>query len=153
MLGEFEIPIAVLEFIGIVVAILVFANHIASTADAMTIGSDSLTSVGAVLNDPSHHADLMQLVHSFLLAQPEYALVRHILRLGHVYGEGNPWAGAESRGHTDVLATLRSQLAIEPISQVVPEAALSADAARPGPRRSARPASSQRRAPTWPRVR
>ena len=123
VLGEFEIPIAVLEFIGIVVAILVFADHIASTADAMTIGSDSLTSVDAVLNDSSH-ADLMQLVHSFLLAQPEYALVRRILRLGHVYGEGNPWADAESRGHTDVLASLRSQLAIEPISPVVPKAAL-----------------------------
>ena len=123
VLGEFEIPIAVLEFIGIAVAILVFAEHAAATADAMAIGSDSLTSVGAVLNDSSH-ADLMQLVHSFLLAQPEYALVRRILRLGHVYGEGNPWADAESRGHTDVLASLRSQLAVEPISPVVPEAAL-----------------------------
>jgi len=47
-----------------------------------------------------------------------------MLRLGHVHGEGNPWADAESRGHTDVFATLRSQLAIEPISLVVPEAAL-----------------------------
>ena len=37
---------------------------------------------------------------------------------------GNPWADAESRGHTDVLATLRSQLAVEPISPVVPKAAL-----------------------------
>ena len=34
------------------------------------------------------------------------------------------WADAKSRGHTDVLATLRSQLAIESISPVVPEAAL-----------------------------
>ena len=96
VLGEFEIPIAVLEFIGIVVAILVFVDHIAATADAMTIGSDSLTSVDAVLNGSSH-AVLMQLVHSFLLEQPECALVRHILRLGHVHGEGNPWADAESR--------------------------------------------------------
>ena len=98
-----------------------FAEHIAATANAMAIGSDSLTSIGAVLNDSSH-AVLMQLVHSFLQEQPEYALVLHMLRLGHVHGEGNPWADAESRGHTDVLATLRSQLAIEPTSPVVPKA-------------------------------
>ena len=35
VLGEFEIPIAVLEFIGIVVAVLVFAEHIAATADVI----------------------------------------------------------------------------------------------------------------------
>ena len=58
VLGEFEIPITVLEFIGIFVAIIVFAEHIAATADATTIGSES------------SHAALTQLVHSFLLDQP-----------------------------------------------------------------------------------
>ena len=117
--GPFEIPIAVLEFIGIVVAIIVFGPHIAAAADVITVASDSLTSVDAVLNDSSH-ADLMQLVHSYLLASDEYAQVRRVLRLGHIYGEGNPWADAESRGHDHVLESLREQLGVSPLSPAVP---------------------------------
>ena len=50
------------------VAIIVFWPHIAAAADVITVTSDSLTSVGAVLNDSSH-ADLMQLVHTYLSAR------------------------------------------------------------------------------------
>ena len=123
VVGEHEIPIAVLEFVGIVVAILTFARILDAAAAVVTVASDSLTSVDAVLNDSSH-ADLMQLVHDFLLRSDEYQLIRPKLRLAHVYGEGNAWADAESRGHSDVIAALSAQLGVEPVSPRVPEHAL-----------------------------
>ena len=56
-----------------------------------------------------------------LLAADEYAQTRRVLlRLGYIYGEGNPWADAESRGHDHFLESLREQLGVSPLSPVVP---------------------------------
>ena len=68
----------------------------------------------------SAHAALMQVVHDGLLRTSEYASVRHKLRLGHIFGEGNVWADAESRGYDDVLAALSAQLGVTPSGAPVP---------------------------------
>ena len=121
--GDYEIPIPVLEFIGIVVAVISFAPLIADSAGVVTFGSDSLTSVDGVLNDQTH-AELMTMVHAELLAAPEYALIRGRMRLGHVFGEGNIWADAESRGFDNVIAELSAQLGVKPVAAQVPKHAL-----------------------------
>jgi hypothetical protein len=117
--GPFEIPVPVLEFIGIAFGICAFVPFVGGVAACITFGSDSITSVDAVLN-MSAHAALMQVVHDGLLRTSEYASVRHKLRLGHIFGEGNVWADAESRGYDDVLAALSAQLGVTPSGAPVP---------------------------------
>ena len=121
--GPYKIPIPVLEFIGIGFAVAAFHPVVADAAACVTFGSDSITSVDAVLND-SANADLMQIVHDGLVNLPEYESLRPRMRLGHKYGEGNVWADAESRGYTEVLAQLAAQLGIRPVTANVPVHAL-----------------------------
>ena len=121
--GPFEIPVPVLEFIGIAFGICAFVPFVGVVAACITFGSDSITSVDAVLN-MSAHAELMQVVHDGLLRTSEYSSVRHKLRLGHIFGEGNVWADAESRGYDDVLAALSAQLGVTPSDAPVPPQAV-----------------------------
>ena len=120
--GPFKIPIPVLEFLGIAFAVSAFHPIIADGATT-TFGSDSITSVDAVLNDHPN-ADLMQIVHDGLVHLPEFPSLRPRMRLGHKYGEGNVWADAESRGYDDVLSQLATQLGIRPVAADVPAHAL-----------------------------
>ena len=117
--GPFKVPVPVLEFIGIAFGICAFVPFVGVVAACITFGSDSITSVDAVLN-MSAHAALMQVVHDGLLRTSEYASVRHKLRLGHIFGEGNVWADAESRGYDDVLEALSAQLGVTPSDAPVP---------------------------------
>ena len=86
--GPFEISVPVLEFVGITFGICAFVPIVGGVAACVTLGSDLITSVDAVLN-MSAHAALMQAVHDGLLRTSEYASVRHKLRLGHIFGERN----------------------------------------------------------------
>ena len=121
--GPFKVPIPVLEFVGIAFAVCAFTPVIGGDANVLTIGSDSITSVHAVLN-VSAHRELMQIVHDALLAFREYGAVRSRLRLGQIFGEGNVWADAESRGYDDVLRKLSKQLGVTPLNAPVPRHAI-----------------------------
>ena len=117
--GPFKSPVPVLEFTGITFGICAFVPGVGGVAACVTLGSDSITSVDTLLNI-SAHAALMQVVHGGLLRTIEYASVRHELRLGHIFGEGNVWADAESRGYDDAIAALSAQLGVSPTDASVP---------------------------------
>ena len=108
-----------LEFIGIIFVICASVPVGGGVAACVTLGSGSITSIGAVLNMSAHGA-LMQVVHDGLLRTRENASVLHKLRLGHIFGEGNVWADVESRGYDDVLAALSAQLGVRPTDAPVP---------------------------------
>ena len=99
--------------------ICAFVPVVGDVTACVTLGSDSITPIGAVLN-MSAHAALMQDVHYGLLRLSEYASARHKLRLGHNFGGGNVWADVESRGYDDVVAALSAQLGVRPTDEPVP---------------------------------
>ena len=74
----------------------------------------------------SAHAAFMPVVHGGLLRTSECASVRHNHkpRLGHIFGEGNVWADAESRGYDGSLAALSAQLGVTPSDAPVPPHAI-----------------------------
>jgi hypothetical protein len=76
------------------------------------VGSDSLTSVDSAL-ELKGKSEIMQLVTRRIRDLPEVLRRRNQLRLGHVYGEGNTFADAESRGKSDVVLSLARQVRIE----------------------------------------
>mgnify|MGYP003920014363 FL=1 len=111
--GPFKLPITVLEYIVIAVNLMVFSSLIPNhESNWPTIASDSLGSFLAVL-DLKSKSPLMQFVTNYIAAMPEVARFRHRLEIAHVYGTGNVYADAESRGKNELIEQLNKQLKVE----------------------------------------
>lgn len=108
--GPFEIPINVLEFIGVFGNFASFGADVPPCASLLAL-TDSLTTA-LVVSRHSARAPLMQLVHLRLLDLPEYNRVATRTEIAHVFGPANAIADAVSRGYFDILADLCTQLRV-----------------------------------------
>lgn len=124
VVGPLQLPIAVLEYIAIAVSLMMFIPRIPALAidvisdkghekhvHRVVLGSDSISSVGALLSLRSK-SSLMQFVTLFLKDMPEANTPDFVLELAHVYGAGNVFADAESRGYDALISALARQLRV-----------------------------------------
>ena len=105
-----RLPIAVLEFVGVAVNVMVFADSVAG-AD-VAIFSDSLTTVQVMA--ARARSEMTMFVHRAILALPELQALMTLgtLSINHVYGEGNVMADAVSRGYVRLLRELAAQMGV-----------------------------------------
>jgi len=105
-----RMPIAVLEFVGIAVNVMVFGRRLAGADVALY--SDSLTSV-QVLNARAR-SDMTQFVHAAILELPELQALLSMgsLSINHVWGEGNVMSDAVSRQYMRLLREMAAQLGV-----------------------------------------
>ena len=119
--GPLEIPIVLLEFVGIVVSLIVFGRIVGRAS--VVLYTDSDTSASILRNRA--HSPLTQAAHRALLQSPEYEQLRsNGLAIGHLRGEGNIFADLASRGHLPRLNTLCAQMGVSPMQVPVPQRAL-----------------------------
>ena len=124
VVGDLKMPIPVLEYAAIGANMITSYELVPQSSDAdVIIGSDSITSVDQLLNLHGK-SDTMQFVTLALGELPEMRAWRHRLYLGHVYGSGNVFADAESRGYDDSITALARQLGIKYRRPQVPQRAL-----------------------------
>ena len=117
-----QLPIPVLEFLGIIVNIIVFGDRVVAPICLLT-ASDSVTSVLAALN-MSSHAPLMQFLHMELLETPQLQRLGPRALIVHRYGEGNHIADASSRGNFDELHQALRALGVDGVQVALPDSAL-----------------------------
>jgi hypothetical protein len=112
-----KLPISVLEFVAIGVNIIIFAKLVVG-AHAF-ICSDSLNSV-QVLNSFSAKSELMQFVHTKILALPESKDISDSSSVLHCRGAANPAADHLSRGETEKFKAFCAHLGIVPVEMTIP---------------------------------
>jgi hypothetical protein len=113
-------PIPVLEFVAIAVNLIIFSSLLGGMY--VTVGSDSLTSVG-VLKNFSASTPLMQRVHEMILHLPELKNVSSSGEFLHVFGPSNPAADFASRSKFKQLHELCAAIGIVPVEMKIPERA------------------------------
>ena len=111
--GRFELPISVLEFVGIGINMIEFPSVVPEPLLYNYImGSDSDNSVGSLV-DESSKSENMQQTCSELRSLAAYELHAERTSLAQIYGEGNVFADAISRGWYDYIASLERQFGIK----------------------------------------
>ena len=110
VVGPYEIPINVLEFIGVFGNFSAFAPDVPECSSVLAL-TDSLTSA-LVVSRHSARAPLMQLVHMRLLSLPQFERIAARTQMAHVYGPANAIADAISRGYFDTLSEIMAQLRV-----------------------------------------
>lgn len=118
--GPLEIPIVLLEFVGIVVSLIVFERIVGQAS--VVLYTDSDTSASILRNRA--HSPLTQAAHRALLKSPEFRrLRRNGLSIGHLYGEGNVFADLASRGQVTRFRALCHQMGVRTTEVPVPQRA------------------------------
>ena len=111
--GPCKLPITVLEYMVIAVNLIMFSSLIPDHEHNWPVfASDSLGSFLAIL-DLKSKSKLMQFVSSYIAKMPEVARFKHRLTVAHLYGTGNSFGDAESRGNDDLIARLSKQLRVD----------------------------------------
>ena len=111
--GPCKLPITVLEYMVIAVNLIMFSSLIPDHEHNWPVfASDSLGSFLAIL-DLKSKSKLMQFVSSYIAKMPEVARFKHRLTVAHVYGTGNSFGDAESRGNDELIARLSKQLRVD----------------------------------------
>ena len=126
-LAQMRIPIPHLEFVASIISFILFTRHTvdidsldASTAFWITLHTDGLATDLALSHDASK-VEVMQWLHLWLRDTPEYKALERCLWVSHVYGEGNPFADAASRGYFNLMVDLGRQLRLKMTQLEVPE--------------------------------
>lgn len=113
IVGPTKLPITVLEYMVLPINLIIFSPLIPRHASNWPMfGSDSLGSVLAVI-DLKSKSPLIQLATDYIAAVPEVERFRQRLTMHHVYGSGNAFAGAESRGKDALIRMLARQLRVD----------------------------------------
>ena len=136
------LPIPVLEFLALLAQVIIVGSLLPDPAHPATyeilVGTDSVTSAWK-LQTQHGSSQVMSIVLDIFLDRPEFQRLRRVIRLGHVYGEGNPLADNISRGDMQLFHHTCSLLGVKPkrlevpvifhqlIEHVCDEAALLAD--------------------------
>ena len=111
--GPCALPITVLEYMVIAVNLMMFSSLIPDHEHNWPVfASDSLGSFLAIL-DLKSKSKLMQFVSSYIAKMPEVARFKHRLTVAHVYGTGNSFGDAESRGNDELISRLAKQLRVD----------------------------------------
>ena len=122
--GPYKLPITVLEYVCYFATLVIQCPRVPDDdSNDILLASDSLGSVYA-LTDMRSKSSLMQLVTTRIRDCAEFNAVVHKLSVKHVYGSGNVFADAESRGRRDVVENLAKQLGVEYSALVVPQRVL-----------------------------
>ena len=107
--GRFEMPISVLEFVGIGINLIEFPTVVPEPMNYEYImGSDSDNSVGSLIDEASK-SENMQATCTELRSLDAYQLHAARTTLAQIYGEGNVFADAISRGWHDYIQSLQRQ--------------------------------------------
>jgi hypothetical protein len=131
-----------LEFLALLAQVIIVGSLLPDPAHPATyeilVGTDSVTSAWK-LQTQHGSSQVMSIVLDIFLDRPEFQRLRRVIRLGHVYGEGNPLADNISRGDMQLFHHTCSLLGVKPkrlevpvvfhqlIEHVCDEAALLAD--------------------------
>merc|ERR1712185_280410 len=110
--GRFEMPISVLEFVGIGINMIEFPTVVPEPMNYEYImGSDSDNSVGSLIDEASK-SENMQATCTELRSLDAYQLHAARTTLAQIYGEGNVFADAISRGWHDYIQSLQRQFGV-----------------------------------------
>ena len=110
--GRFEMPISVLEFVGIGINLIEFPMVVPEPMNYEYImGSDSDNSVGSLIDEASK-SENMQATCTELRSLDAYQLHAARTTLAQIYGEGNVFADAISRGWHDYIQSLQRQFGV-----------------------------------------
>jgi hypothetical protein len=110
------LPIAALEFVAAIVALLSFARHLPKLSPSQLIVHLSVDALATpfVLTDDAASSPCMVAIHEAVLLEEEFQHVSQYLIVSHIYGMANEFADAASRAHHSRLAQLAAQLRITP---------------------------------------
>ena len=103
MLALLLLPISVLEFMALLAQVIIMGSlppdpaHPATYMYEILVGIDSVTSAWK-LQTQHGSSQVMSIALDIVLDRPEFQRLRRVIRLGHVYGEGNPLVDNISRG-------------------------------------------------------
>jgi hypothetical protein len=114
---ELLLPISVLEFVGIGINVITFEKLVCGSH--AIVCSDSLNSV-QVLNAFSAKSQLMQFVHSRVLALPASKRLAGKSSFVHCFGASNPAADHLSRGEHKKFRDFCAKIGVAPVSVPVP---------------------------------
>lgn len=110
--GDYKMPITLLEYDVIGVNLIMFGDRIPhSDRNLPLIGSGSLGSFQAVL-DLRSKSRAMQVMTNMIADLPETKRFGDHITVAHVYGTGNVFADAESRGNDAIVAQLVKALRV-----------------------------------------
>ena len=117
------LPIPVLEFLALLAQVIIVGSLLPDPAHPATyeilVGTDSVTSAWK-LQTQHGSSQVMSIVLDIFLARPEFQRLRRVIRLVHVYGEGNPLADNISRGDMKLFDHTCSLLGVKPKGLEVP---------------------------------
>ena len=102
------LPINWLEFLGIYGNFVIFGPSIPLMHTRVLALTDSLTSA-LVLSKHSAKSEGMQMIHLRLLDEAEFVRLAAITDIAHVFGPGNIFSDAVSRGYFDMVEELCRQ--------------------------------------------
>ena len=107
------LPIQVPEFLALLAQVIIMGSLLPDPAHPATyevlVGTDSVTSAWK-LQTQHGSSQVMSIVLDIFLDRPEFQRLRRVIRLGHVYGEGNPLADNISRGDMQLFTTPATSL-------------------------------------------
>ena len=117
------LPIPVLEFLALLAQVIIVGSLLPDPAHPATyeilVGTDSVTSAWK-LQTQHGSSQVMSIVLDIFLARPEFQRLRRVIRLAHVYGEGNPLADNISRGDMKLFNHTCNLLGVKPKGLEVP---------------------------------
>ena len=111
-----SIPIPALEFIAAITALFTFATTLPKLSidtHLIHLRVDALATP-FVLTDDAASSPLLVALHTHVLAQAWYQGIADLLVCSHVYGVGNEFSDAASRGQYQRLSALAAQFRVTP---------------------------------------
>jgi hypothetical protein len=116
--------ITVLELLATGINAIVFANYLGGSEDdhEAVLQSDALATPYALARQ-SERAEMLQLVHHLLLADPDFQALAQVAKIAHLSGDCNPFSDAVSRGEWDRFYALCRAVGVVPRQLAVPQRA------------------------------
>jgi hypothetical protein len=117
------LPIPVLEFLALLARMIMVGSLPPDPAHPATyeilVGTDSVTSAWK-LQSQHGSSQVMSIVLDMFMGRPEFQRLRQVIKLAHVYGEGNPLADNISRGDMQLFNHTCRLLGVKPRRLEVP---------------------------------
>ena len=119
-----NLHISALEYLAILGELVIFGNMLPAPSDTckfvILVQFDSLNA-SLDLTDDAKKSPIMQFIYNKMIERHEYHRLRHAIRAGHVWGEGNSITDDLSRGDLHLALDTCSMLGVKPRELPIPK--------------------------------
>jgi ribA/ribD-fused uncharacterized protein len=120
-----NLHISALEYLTILGELIIFGNMLPTPSDTckfiVLIQSDSLNAA-LDLTDDAKKSPIMQFIYDKMVERPEYHRLKHVIKGGHIWGEGNSITDDLSRGDLQLAIDTCTMLGVQPKRLPIPSA-------------------------------